>query len=49
METGGLFNLLKAIVSVLQKELGNKGEKLKYKKVAGHAADDQNQILTSSW
>ena len=48
IETGGLFNLLKAIVSVLQKELGNKGEKLKYKKVGGHAADDQNQILTSS-
>ena len=51
IETGGggdLFNLEKAIVSVLQKELGNKGEKLKYKKVGGHAADDQNQILTSS-
>ena len=42
-------NLEKAMVSVLQKELGNKGEKLKYKKVGGHAADDQNQILTSSW
>ena len=41
-------NLEKAMVSVLQKELGNKGEKLKYKKVGGHAADDQNQILTSS-
>ena len=37
------------MVSVIQKELGNKGEKLKYKKVGGHAADDQNQILTSSW
>ena len=49
IETGGLFNLEKAVVSVLQKELGNKGEKLKYKKVGGHAADDQNQILTSSW
>ena len=41
-------NLEKAMVSVLQKELGNKGEKLKYKKVGGHAADGQNQILTSS-
>ena len=46
---GGFFNLEKAMVSVLQKELGNKGEKLKYKKVGGHAADDQNQIRTSSW
>ena len=46
---GCLFNLEKAMVSVLQKELGNKGEKLKYKKVGGHAADDQNQIRTSSW
>ena len=52
IETGGregLFNLEKAIVSVLQKELGNKGEKLKYKKVGSHAADDQNQVRTSSW
>ena len=49
IETGGLFNLEKAVVSVLQKELGNKGEKLKYKKVGGHAADDQNQIRTFSW
>ena len=45
---GDLFNLEKAMVSVLQKELGNKGEKLKYKNVGGHAADDQNQIRTSS-
>ena len=51
IETGGggdLFNLEKAMVSVLQKELGNKGEKLKHKNVGGHAADDQNQIRTSS-
>ena len=26
-----------------------KVEKLKYKKVGGHAAEDQNQIRTSSW
>ena len=37
---GGLFNLEKTIVSVLQKELGYKVEKLKYKKVGGHAAKD---------
>ena len=41
---GGLFNLEKAIVSVF-----HKGEKLKYKRVGGHAADDENQIRTSSW
>ena len=37
------------MVSVLQKELEYKVEKLKYKKVGGHAATDQNQIQTSSW
>ena len=45
---GGLFNFEKAMVSVLLKELGYKVEKLKYKKVGGHAAKDQNQIQTSS-
>ena len=45
---GGLFNFEKAMVSVLLKELGYKMEKLKYKKVGGHAAKDQNQIQTSS-
>ena len=49
METGGLFNLEKMMVSVLLKELEYKMEKLKNKKVGGHAADDQNQIRTSSW
>ena len=46
---GGLFNLEKMMVSVLHKELECKVEKLKYKKVRGHAAEDQNQIRTSSW
>ena len=44
----GLFNLEKTTVSVLHKELEYKVEKLKYKKV-GDAAEDQNQIRTSSW
>ena len=35
---GGLFNLEKTMVSVLHKELGYKVEKLKYRKVGGHAA-----------
>ena len=46
---GGLFNLEKTMVSVLHKELEYKLGKLKYKKVGGHAAEDQNQIRTSSW
>ena len=33
METGGLFNLAKTMVSVLHKELEYKVEKLKYKKL----------------
>ena len=46
---GGLINLEKMTVSVLHKELEYKVEKLKYKKVGGHAAKDQNQIQTSNW
>ena len=46
---GGLFDLETTMVSVLHKELAYKVKKLKYKKVGGHAAEDQNQILTSSW
>ena len=46
---GGLFKLETTMVSVLHKELAYKVEKLKHKKVGGHAADDQNQIRTSSW
>ena len=42
-----LFNLEKAMVSVPHKALGYKVAKLKYKKVGGHAAEDQNQIWTS--
>ena len=36
------------MVSVLHKELEYKVEKLKYKMVGGHAAEDQKQIWTSS-
>ena len=46
---GDLFKLEKTMVLVLYKEIENKVEKLKYKKVGGHAAKDQNQIRTSSW
>ena len=46
---GGLFNLEKTMVSVLHRELEYKAETLKNKKVGGHAAEDQNQIGTSSW
>ena len=46
---GGLFNLEKTVVSVLHKELEYKVEKLKNKKVGGHAAEDQNQIRPYSW
>ena len=49
-ERGGLFNLEKTMVSVLHRELEYKAEEtLKNKKVGGHAAEDQNQIRTSSW
>ena len=50
-EGGGdvLFNLEETMVSVLHKELEYKVEKLKCKKVGGHAAEDQNQIWTSTW
>ena len=37
------------MVSVLHKELEYKVEKLKYKKVGGHAAEHQNQIRASTW
>ena len=46
-ERGELFNLEKTMVSVLHKELEYKVEKLKYKKVGGHAAEDHKQIRTS--
>ena len=36
--------LEKMMVSVLHKELKYKVEKLKNKKVGGHAVEDQNQI-----
>ena len=46
---GGLFDLEKTMVSVLHEELEYKVIKLRYKKLGGHAAEDQNQIRTSSW
>ena len=46
---GGLSNSEKTMVSVLHKDLECKVEKLKYKKVGGHATEDQNQIQTSRW
>ena len=45
---GGLLNLEKTMVSVFPKDLQNKVDKLKYKKVGGPAADDKKQIQTSS-
>ena len=49
LEMGDLFNLEKTMVSVLHKELEQKVEELKNKRDGGHAAEDQNQIRTSSW
>ena len=44
---GCLFNFAKTIVSVLHKELERGVEKLKYKKVGGHAAEDQKFQLVN--
>ena len=46
---GGLFNLETTMISILRKKLEYNVVKLRYKKVEGHAAEDQNQIRTSSW
>ena len=46
---GGLFDAEKTMVLVHHKELEYKVEKLKNKKVGGHAAEDQNQIRNSTW
>ena len=48
---GGAYLIQKKIMaSALHKELVEyKVENLKYKTVGGHAAEDQNQIPTSSW
>ena len=46
---GELSNLENTMVSVLHEELKYKVEELKNKKVGGYAAEDQNQIRTSSW
>ena len=37
------------MVPVLHKELKYKVENLKYKKFGSQAAEDENQIRTSSW
>ena len=44
MGGGGLLHLEKTIVSALHKELEYKVEKLKYRKVEHHAAEDQKRI-----
>ena len=49
VETGGLFNSEKRMVSVLHKDLEHKVDKLKCKKVGGLETEDQNQIRTTSW
>ena len=41
---GSFFNLEKTMVTVLLKEPEYNVEKLKCKKVGGHAVEDQNQI-----
>ena len=60
-ERGGLFNLETTMVSVLQKRLEYKVEKLKsgahqiwwapaqVQEVLGRAAEDKNQIRSSRW
>ena len=48
-ERGSLSNSEKTMVSVLHKELEYTAETVKYKKVGGHVAEDQNQIGISSW
>ena len=45
----GLVNYLeKMMLSVLHRELEHEVEKLNYKKVGGHAAEDQKQMRNSS-
>ena len=46
IEEEGLFNL---DTTRITKELEYKVKKLKYKKVGGHAVEDQKQIRTSNW
>ena len=46
---GDLFNLEKTMIWVLQKDQEYEVEKLKYKRVEGHAPEDQSQIPTSIW
>ena len=50
IETGGLFNLAKKMVSLLHKEPARmQSGKAQAHEVGGHAAKDQKQIRASSW
>ena len=48
-EVGGLFDLAKAMVSVLHKKSRIQSGKVKVQEVGCHAAQDEKQIRTSSW
>ena len=45
IETGGLFNLKTTMVAVLHKESG----KAQVQDILGHAAEDLEQIRSSTW
>ena len=49
IETGGLFNLEKTVVSVLHKKPRIQSGNAQVEEVGGHAAEDQKQIRNSSW
>ena len=49
IETGGLSKLENMMVSVLRKELEYKVEKIKYKKVGGHAPLSKRKPNYQSW
>ena len=49
IETGGLFNLEKTMLSVLHKKPRIQSRNVQVEEFGGHAADDQKQIRTSSW
>ena len=49
IETGGLFNLEKTMVSVLHKKPRIQSGNAQVQEVGDHAADDQKQIRSSSW
>ena len=51
IQTGGLFDLAETMVWILHKELEYIffSGKAQIQELGGHAAEDQKQILTSSW